>query len=104
MKAKMQTYTVPQPDFELLLAAMGDRKTAENFAKIIESVAIDAIDDERARAITEKLGTYTMPREVIDSFHEAFGDRRKGEAFAKVFESAINAVAIHKKATMEKSF
>ncbi len=66
----MQNYTVPRQDFDLLLEAMGDRKTAENFAKIIESVAIDAIDDERAMVITEKLGTYTMPREVIDSFKE----------------------------------
>jgi hypothetical protein len=100
----MQTYTVPQPDFELLLAAMGDRKTAENLAKFIAAVAVDAIDDERARVITEILGTYIMPREVIDSFHDAFGDRRKGEVFAKVFESAINAVAIQKKTAEEKSF
>lgn len=99
----MQTYTLPRQDFDLLLEAMGDRKAVENFAKIIESVAIDAIDDERAMVITEKLGAYTMPREVIDSFHEVFGDRRKGEAFAKVFESAINAVAIHKKRAREKS-
>lgn len=100
----MPTYTVPRQDFDLLLEAMGDRKKAENLAKIIESVAIDAIDDERAKVITEKLGTYTMPREVIDSVHEVFGDRRKAEVFAKVFESAINAVAIDKKIAREKAF
>ncbi len=90
----MPTYTVPRQDFDLLLEALRDRKKAENLAKAIES-AVNAIDDERARAIAEKMGTYTIPCAAIDSFHEVFGDRRKAEDFAKVFESAINAVAIN---------
>lgn len=86
----MQTYALPQRDFDSLIEALGERKKAELFVQAIQT-ALDAVDEKTARAIAEKKGTYRFSREAFDLLVDAFADRRKAEVLVGVLEACVNS-------------
>jgi len=76
------SYTLPRQAFDLLVEALGDKNKAEKFASAMES-AIEAINDNTARAVIEK-------KELAKS--ELKDELKKELVTREVFEERFNVV------------